>query len=300
MSNISAFLRRDRVTRVLTEDGYFRAAVVNATATALAGRKNHNLDAYSGYFLAQSLTVAAALASFLKGEERISLQFDGNGIIRSIFAESLQVGETRGYIRLADNAAEYTDNNTVQAGLGSGTLKVSKVLYNRSEPIIGIVPMYPESIARTMAGYLANSEQIPSAVSIDVALDDDGMIAFAGAMITQAMPGANTDDIRIVEETIASMPRLSELARSGAQADEILHIALGRNFKTVGSAPVDFFCRCSVERFKTILMAAGHDEIQSMHNQKQNELVCQYCNKHYYLSEHDFDELLTLLKAREN
>jgi len=240
------------------------------------------------------------LASFLKGEERISLQFDGNGAIRSMFVESLQVGETRGYIRPADYADKRAIGIPASAGLGTGTLKVSKILYNRYEPVTGIVPMYPESIAQTMAGYLANSEQIPSAVSIDVALGDDGSTVFAGAMITQAMPGANADDIHTVEEAIATMPRLSELARSGTQADEILRLALGRNFKTVGSSPVDFFCRCSVERFKTMLMAAGYDEIQSMRKQKQNELVCQYCNKHYYLSERDFAELLTLLKAQEN
>lgn len=300
MNNKSAFLRRDRVTRVLTDDGNFRAVIVNATATALAGQKNHKLDAYSGYFLAQGLTLAAALASFLKGEERISLQFDGDGAIRSLFAESLQVGETRGYVRLADDAEKRANNRPISAGLGAGVLKVSKIIYNRYEPITGVVSIQPESIARTAAGYLANSEQIPSAVAIDVDIDNSGVINFAGAMITQAMPGADSDDIRAVEEAIASMPRLSELARSGTQADEILLLALGRKFKTVVSSPIDFFCRCSIERFKSMLMTAGYNEIQSMHEQKQNELVCQYCNKHYYLSDRDFVELLTLLKAQEN
>ena len=298
MSNSSAFLRRDRVTRVITTDGMFRAVIINATATAQAAQSKHQLDAFAGYFLAQGLAAAGAMASFLKGEERISLQFDGDGAVRSLFAESLQLGEVRGYIRLADDAGGRLDSMT--GALGRGTLKVSKILYNRYEPVMGIVAMRPESIARTIAGYLAESEQIPSAVAIDVESADDGAVQFAGALIVQSLPGAATDDIRNVEQAIACMPRLSEFAARGAQADDILGAALGRGFEAAATTPVDFFCRCSLDRFKTMLASLGYGEVNSMRKQGQNELVCQYCNERYYLSENDFAELLTMLKAREN
>ncbi len=293
-------MRRDRVTRALTRDGKFRIVVTNATASALDGQKKHQLDAYSAYFLGQGLSIAAALASFLKGEERISLQFNCDGIIRSLFAESLQVGEVRGFVQLADDAEISSSIDKDSLALGSGTLKVSKILYNKYEPITSIVAMLPESTAKTVAAYLAYSEQIPSAVAVDVMLDKKGLITFAGALIAQAMPGVEAEDIYAIEKAMAAMPRLSELAYLGKEADDIIHLAIGRDFEIVNSTPVDFFCRCSIDRFKTMLSSLGISELLDMRRKRQDELICQYCNKHYYLSENDFDELLTALKAKEN
>ena len=33
---------------------------------------------------------------------------------------------------------------------------------------------------------------------------------------------------------------------------------------------------------------------------KQNELVCQFCNKHYYLEERDFENIISLIKSKQN
>lgn len=301
MNPVSTFLRRDRVTRVLTRDGKFRAVVINATKTAATALKNHELDAFSGYYLAQGLTAAAALSSFLKGEERIAMQFDGDGAISMLFAESLQVGEVRGYIRLADNVEEKISATDYISALGGGVLKVSKILYGRFEPVLGIVAMLPESIARTIAAYLTNSEQIPSAVIIDTTLSpSEDTISFSGALIVQSMPGALPEDILRVEQAVLAMPSLSSLANSGATAEEILQLALASEFDVLATTPVDFFCRCSLERFKTMLISVGISEIKSMQQEGQNELVCQYCNKHYYLTDKDFAEMTSILKAKEN
>lgn len=301
MNTISTFLRRDRVTRVLTRDGKFRAVVINATKTALTAQQSHELDAFSGYYLAQGLTAAAALSSFLKGEERIALQFDGDGAISSLFVESLQVGEVRGYIRLAGNANEKIVSSDRISALGSGVLKVTKILYGRYEPVLGIVAMLPESIARTIAAYLADSEQIPSAVVLDTTLHDtDDTISFSGALIVQSMPGALPEDILRIEQAVLAMPTLSLLAQNGATAEEILQLVLGSEFDILATTPVDFFCRCSIERFKTMLISVGISEVKSMQQEGQNELVCQYCNKHYYLTDKDFAEMIAMLKAKEN
>jgi molecular chaperone Hsp33 len=301
MESTSSFLRRDRFTRVITNDGKFRSVVVNATKTSRTAQKNHGLDALSGYVLAQGLSVAAALASFLKGEERITLQFDGDGAVSSLFVESLQVGEVRGFVRLAEDAAEKVLSGSVASVLGRGMLKVSKILYGHFEPVLGIVAMPPETVAKTVAAYLSHSEQIPSAVIIDTFLDEhDGSILFSGALIVQSMPGALQEDIIGIENRIAGLPRLSVLADEGADAHEILRRVLGTGFDVLATSPVDFFCRCSLERFKTMLISVGIKEVSSMRSEGQNELVCQYCNKHYYLSDNDFDDMLALLKAKEN
>ena len=77
-------------------------------------------------------------------------------------------------------------------------------------------------------------------------------------------------------------------------------LAVPFEFDIVNNSPIDFFCRCSMDRFKEILLTLGVSEIRDMESSGQNELVCQYCSKKYHLEPTDFMEIITTLKAREN
>ncbi len=55
---------------------------------------------------------------------------------------------------------------------------------------------------------------------------------------------------------------------------------------------MDFFCRCSKENFKSILLGLGKEVVADMKKQGQNELVCNFCNKKHLLDDKDFDGLL--------
>ena len=47
-------------------------------------------------------------------------------------------------------------------------------------------------------------------------------------------------------------------------------------------------------------MTLGLDEIKAMKNDGHNELVCQFCNKHYILDDNDFDKIIIELQAKHN
>lgn len=68
------WLTRDRVTRAMTVDGLFRAAVIHNPNTVRTAQEKHNLDAVSSIVLARALTGASLMASFLNGEERVVVQ----------------------------------------------------------------------------------------------------------------------------------------------------------------------------------------------------------------------------------
>jgi molecular chaperone Hsp33 len=291
------YTTRDRFIRVLSKSGAFRAVIVRNTTTAQIAQANHNLDAMSAYFLAKTMTASTIISAFLKGEERVVVDITGDGIIEKCYAESAQVGECRGFVRKTnDNAKQFSDMSDI---FGNGQMRVSRVLYNQIEPITGIIPLIKGDVSSDVAYYFHQSEQIPSAVVLDAALDKDDVITCSGGLLVQSMPGALENDIQSVAEAVSAINICSALDENPSLED-VLHKALPFDFDVIKTKPVDFYCRCNINNFKHQLLLLGADELQSMRASGHNELVCQFCGKRYYLSEQDFDDMICQIMAQRN
>jgi len=114
------------------------------------------------------------------------------------------------------------------------------------------------------------------------------------------MPGARPEDIFRAYDTIDYLGRLTQFLDDGYTPEDILRQVMPTDIDILASTPVDFFCRCSIDRFKGMLLTLGYDEVAGMEADGQNELVCQYCNAHYYLSEQDFKDMKEELVVRRN
>jgi molecular chaperone Hsp33 len=287
--------QRDRVTRAITKNGMFRAAVVQNSTSARTAQERHELEPIHALILGRALAGSALMASFLQGEERVVVTAEGDGLIKFVYAEALQVGEVRGYVRANPSPA---DNR--RSALGEGLLKVQRVLYGKREPATGIVELRRGDITSDLGYYLTQSEQIPSAFVLDVSFRDDDSINQSVGLLIQALPGARPEDIFRIYDTLDYLERLTEFADKGYSPEDILNQVLPGTIDIISTSPVDFFCRCSLERFKNVLLTLGIDELNAMHEGGHNELVCQYCNEHYYLSNDDFSELREQVLARRN
>lgn len=285
---------RDRVTKAISKDGFFRAAVVHNTNTAQTAQRRHKLEPLRALLVARALSGASLMASFLKGEERVVLHADGDGPVKSVYAEALQVGEVRGYAKVNADAMKR------ESPIGEGVLKVQRILYGKHEPITGIVELKKGDVMSDLGYYLTQSEQIPSTFVMDVAFDDKDQIRQSVGLLVQAMPGARPEDIFRVYDAIDYLDRLSEFADKKYSTEEILQQVMPFEVDILGSTPVDFFCRCSLDRFKSVLLTLGLEEVNAMRDEGQNELVCQYCGERYYLSDEDFEELREQLLAKRN
>lgn len=285
---------RDRVIHAMAGGATIRAAVVVATTTARHAQQRHHLDPVGSVLLSRALSAATMMASFLKGEERVIVEAKGSGFIRTVYAEALQTGEVRGFVEYNSAVNGYT------APLGNGLLHVRKILYNKAEPITGIVELSTGNITTDLAHYFWQSEQIPTGVRLDVTLGAEQRIDCSAGILVQALPGAQTEHLRRIYQFLSEIGSLCELVKAGYNAEEIARQTLPGDIEIFSSTPVDFFCRCSKERFKEMLLSLGEKEIVQMRDAGQNELVCQYCGERYYLSGEDFEELLGLLRAPKN
>ena len=293
------FKLRDRVFRAISKDKTIRIAAIKNTKTAQDAQAKHNLDFVSASLLARALAGAVLTSSFLKGEERIILQFQGDGAISEIYAEAMNIGEARGYVH---HSREIDTENisSMRDAVGVGLLTLTKILYDKNEPVVGIVPITKGDISSDLVYYFTQSEQIPTAIILDVSLTDNGLIEHSGGIIIQALPGADEEMLKKLEEILLNNQNLCDRFREDKMPDEILMDILPFDFDIISTSLTDFFCRCTKDLFKKRLLTLGVSNLKDVREKGQNEIVCRFCNSHYTIEDIDFEELILTSQASVN
>lgn len=294
------FKNKDRLIKGISEDGHLKISVVKATDAIKKAKKNHNLSLLNTVLLGRTMIGSLLLASELKGEERIRVRAEGDGPSKLLVAEANRVGEVRGYAQVPDAQLDYSDDASLGDGIGIGVLTVSKTLYNEAEPQHSSIELVKGNITDDLAFYMVQSEQVPSAVLLDVGLDDDGNITEAGGVLIQRLPDAPEDIIDKLQEKMKNFASIDELLARGDYIDDIMQKAMNPvAVKELDRQPVDFFCRCSRKRFVNALSMLGYEDLKEISDEGQ-ELVCHFCNEHYQITKQEIEDLLQETKAKMN
>ena len=308
MSKLDEYKFKDRLIKGISDRGDFKISVVKTTELVQEAVERHQLGVLSSVLLGRTLTASLLLASELKGEERIQLRFDGDGPVGMILAEANSVGEVRGYVRhpqatLSEDALldqEPRTGSGVGLGLGIGVLNVSKTLYNEAEPRNSSIEIINGDITQDIAYYLMQSEQIPSAVMLDISLNEQGEVVQAGGLLIQRLPGAKENVMDRLSESLKNFPSISSLLEEEEYIDSIMHKAAGDfGVRELDRRPVHFFCRCSRERFIRGLAMLSYNELKELEGEPQ-ELVCQYCGTTERITEGEIAQLALEAKAALN
>jgi molecular chaperone Hsp33 len=299
-SNLEAFRRKDRLIKGITTDGFFKITVVKTTEAVELARQYHGLSPLVTILLGRSLSGTMLLAAELKGEERVRLDLEGNGPVAHLVVEANAIGEMRGYAAHPTASPDPDKPFELGDGLGLGLLRFSKSLYNEARSITGTVELVKGNISEDLAYYLLQSEQIPSAITVDVSMNEDGSVASAGGILIQALPGAPEAAIETLEANLKALLPLAERLGHGDTIDTVMaQVAGDLGAKELARFPVHYFCRCTKDRFLSALGMLDVDELKEMagHNQ---ELVCHYCNKRYAITGAAVDGILAAKKIQMN
>ncbi|MFU8812229.1 MAG: Hsp33 family molecular chaperone HslO [Balneolaceae bacterium] len=292
---------KDRLIKGIQADGEFKISVVKTTDAVQTAKENHQLSLLASVVLGRTMSAALLLASELKGEERIRLRLEGTGPLGVVTAEANKVGEVRGYVKNPTAELDYSNPDAnIGDGLGAGLLTVTKVLYNEAEPRSGTIELVKGDVIGDVAHYLAQSEQVLSAILLDTSFHDDGTIAASGGVLIQRMPDAEEATMGSLQETVASLPPISQMMEEGLYIDDIMKAA-SKPFlvKELDRQPIDFFCRCSPERFKGALALLHIDELKQMANESQ-EMVCHFCGRSHTVSKEEMNRIVQQAKAKLN
>ncbi len=299
--NKKEFEFKDRLIKGITKDGNFRISVVKTSDMVKEAQQRHKLSLLGTTILGRALTATMLLASELKGEERIRLRMEGDGPIGFLVAEANSLGEVRGYVGNPTAELDYTNQKAkLGDGLGLGLLTFQKTLYNEAEPRTSTIQIMNGDVTSDIAHYLTQSEQIPSALMLDVGFDDEGKITEAGGLLIQKLPGAPEGQIDMLQERLSSFPAIHTFFEDEQYIDDVIHKVLSPiQVKELSRQLVDFFCRCNKDRFLNALSMLSFGDLKEMEGESQ-EIVCQYCNNKEHISKDEIANLITAAQAKMN
>jgi molecular chaperone Hsp33 len=279
-------------------------AAVTTSLVAEAARRHRTTPTVTAA-LGRTLTGTLLLGSSLKELDRLTVQITGDGPIGGITAEANAVGQVRGYVRNPE-AHLALNNDTgkldVKGIVGNGMFYVTREsgyevgLYR--EPYRGSVPIISGEIAEDFAYYLTKSEQIPSAVMLGVLLRADeageAVVAAAGGLMIQLMPGADEKTIAAIESSVSRTPQTTTMIREGARPLDLLRSALGPiDLEILDERPVNFACSCSHERALSLISSIDRQELEAMLREDHGAVMtCHFCNETYRVDEAELERII--------
>jgi len=157
---------------------------------------------------------ASLVAATLKGEERVIMEWVGNGPLKTVYAEASRSGEVRGFV---DNP-EFDMPSATPLGyaLRTGLLKVTNILYNMAKPYTSTIEMAGGDIVSDLGHYFHMVEQIPTYIDLESLVNEtNSEVMFSGGIFIQPLPQPNPKETKQViddyKEHLRRLPPISSL-----------------------------------------------------------------------------------------
>ncbi|CYU53614.1 Hsp33 family molecular chaperone HslO [Streptococcus suis] len=285
----------DKIIKTLSKSGHFRAFVLDSTETVKIAQEKHDTMASSTVALGRTLIANQILAANEKGDTKITLKILASGAVGAIISVANTKGQVKGYIQNPDLDYKRTATGEVIVGplVGNGQFLVITD-YGTGHPYNSMTPLISGEIGEDFAYFLTDSQQTPSAVGLNVLLDEEDKVKVAGGFLLQVLPGATEAEIARFEKRIQEMPAISSLLASENHIEALLSAIYGDDdFKRLSEEEVGFVCDCSKDRFLDALASLPKADLQEMKDEDKGvDITCQFCQTHYHFDENDLEELI--------
>jgi molecular chaperone Hsp33 len=249
--------------------------------------------------LAETVTLAATLASTLKFDGVFTLQTQGDGPIGVLLADVTSKGGFRAYARvdaarLADVAADPT-GASVPRLLGAGHLAFTVDQGPDTDRYQGITELTGATLAECAQAYFRQSEQLETAIASAATQAHNGDGARAAALMIQRLPATggvhdvdddNEDDDWRRAVALMSSVTSGELLDPALQPSELLYRLYHREgVRVYRTKPLFPVCRCSREKVMVTLGSFAERDIRDMAENGRLTVTCEFCKTDYHFDE---------------
>ena len=267
----------------LAGNGAFRWAVADITDVVAEARDRFDLWPVPAAALGRCLAGAALLQRLsTKTPSRLMLEVRGDGPILRVLAEADQEGNLRGMV--GDARVQVPDwpggKLGVGRAVGKGFLRVMRE-YEGGNSYQSQVELVSGEIGEDVAYYLAQSEQIRSAVLLGVLAKPSGVVA-AGGMVVEVLPGAPEETLARLAENIAGIPGVSQLLESGGTAHVVERVLAGLDREVKEARPLRYRCRCDRDRLRHhLVLLSAEDRAYLRAEDGTIDADCSFCGTRY-------------------
>ena len=255
---------------------------LSAGVPQMLGHRDYSADVQR--LIGEAMAAMPLLATHLRFEGRINLQFQGNGAIKLLVAQIDHLLQVRGMAK-APPGLTGSFASLLEGGVLALMLEPSDAAASGGrQPTQALVPIEGECLSQALEGYFQQSEQLPTVLRLAAA---EGRLC--GFML-QRLPirdsRAAEDDwerLSLLASTLSAPELLSADAATLLPrlfGDEPLHVFAPR--------PVTIDCRCSRAGIARLLLSLGRDEADSiLAEQGRVSVTCEFCGREHVFSAGD-------------
>lgn len=285
----------DKILRATAGNAQVRIFVADTKNLVEEAFEKHQTMPVATAALGRMLTAGAIMGVLQKGEkDLLTIKIQGDGPMESVTVTADARARVKGYVAnpLVDIPLKPNGKLDVSGAIGNGDLTVIKDM-GLKEPYVGRTRLQTGEIAEDLTFYFTVSEQVPSSMGLGVLVDRDYHVKCAGGFLVQLMPFAEEEVIAKLEKNLSKITGVTSMLEEGKTPEDILNIiAEGLEPEVVDTITPSYYCNCSKERVQKALISLGKEELQSMiDEQKEIEIHCDFCNKYYYFSVKELEEL---------
>jgi molecular chaperone Hsp33 len=252
----------------------------------------HAYPAPVAALLAETMALAAVLATSMKFDGIFTLQAQGDGPVSLLVADVSSNGDLRAHARfdaarLDRVAAE--SRASVPALLGKGYLAFTVDQGPDTDRYQGIVELEGETLEDCARVYFKQSEQLDTAIEAAVRAPRDGQGWQASALMIQRMPADSGSAPILLAEHAEENWRRAEILLSSITADELVDAALApaqvlyrlyhaEQLQAFEPKALQARCRCSRGKVEATLRSLPPAEVASVADGDGNIVVtCEFC-----------------------
>ncbi|MEH6532195.1 MAG: Hsp33 family molecular chaperone HslO [Photobacterium frigidiphilum] len=231
--------------------------------------------------LGELLVATSLLTATLKFEGSITVQLQGDGPVRLAVINGDHEQKMRGVARWE---GEVPTDGTIHDVIGKGHLVIT-ITPTKGERYQGVVGLEGDTLAESLEGYFANSEQLKTRIILRTG-EFEGNAKAAG-MLLQILPDGQGQ-----EGDFEHLEQLTETVKDeelfGLDAQDVLYrLYHQEEVKLFDPQSVEFHCGCSRERSASAICSIERIEVEKIiADEGKVSLHCDYCGTSY-----DFDSI---------
>lgn len=273
---------KDMIRRFLFADLGVRGEWVKLQKSWLDVKGKHQYPFFVQQQLGQGMAAVVLLSATVKFKGSVILQAQGDGLVRTMVAQSTHERKIRGMVRYNAEPVE----NPHYSVFGEGHLALT-IEQDEAKPYQGVVQLDSDNLASSLQTYFNQSVQLKTRLWL-FADEQQAAGLFIQELPSQLSGQEDWERIEMLANTITEQ----EMMELGCEEMlyRLFHEEKVRLFKP---QTVEFQCSCNSAKIDATLLSLGRAALEEiLQDRGEIDVGCEFCNHHYHYDRVDIENLL--------